>query len=227
MDIGILTSGGKDSLYSAYLASKKNKIKCLISFDSENKDSYMFHSANINLVKVQAELMNLPLIFLKTRGEKEIELEDLKNGILIAKDKYHIKGIVTGAVASSYQSERIGKICDELKLKCLNPLWHIDTEQYLKDLVKNKFGVIITKVAADGFDEKWLGREINNNFIEDLKKLNKRFKIHLAFEGGEAESLVLNCPLFKKKIVILESEKNMESKCCGELLIRKIKTKDI
>lgn len=223
MDIGILTSGGKDSLYSAYLASKNNKIKCLISFDSENKDSYMFHSANINLVKVQAELMDLPLIFLKTKGEKEIELEDLKNGILIAKEKYKIKGIVTGAVASSYQSERIGKICNELKLKCLNPLWHIDTEQYLRDLVKNKFEVIITKIAADGFDEKWLGRKIDNKFIEDLKELNKKFGIHLAGEGGEYESLVLNCPLFKQKIAVLESEKKMENKCCGELRIKKTK----
>src|SRR3989344_7180026 len=227
MDIGILTSGGKDSLYSAYLASKKNKIKCLISFDSENKDSYMFHSANINLVKVQAELMNLPLIFLKTKGEKEVELEDLKKGILTAKDKYHIQGIVTGAVASSYQSERIGKICNELKLECINPLWHIDTEQYLRDLVKNKFEVIITKVAADGFDEKWLGRKIDKKIVDDIKGLNKKFGIHLAGEGGEAESLVLNCPLFKQKIFVLDSEKKMESKCCGELRIKKIKTKDI
>ena len=71
-----------------------------------------------------------------------------------AKEKYQIEGIVTGAVASTYQASRIKKICDELNLECLNPLWQIDQIQLLKELVENKFEVIINGIAAYPLDEK-------------------------------------------------------------------------
>ncbi len=201
--VGVLFSGGKDSCYSAYLAKKQDyELTCLISVFSENKESYMFHTPNIKLVKQQSKVMNIPLIIKKTKGEKEKELKDLKLAIKKAKKKYKIEGIATGAVASNYQKSRIQKICDELNLKCFNPLWKKDEIKYLEEIVNSDFKVIVTGVFAYPLDKSWLGRKIDKKFIEDVKKLKEKYKIHPAGEGGEFETFVLNCPLFNKPLEV-------------------------
>jgi len=207
MKLSPLFSGGKDSVYVAYLAQQAgNELVCLISIYSENKDSFMFHTPSITKVEKQAEAMELPLIIQETKGEKEDELKDLETAIKKAKEKYQIEGITTGALQSVYQAERIQKICDKLNLKCINPLWQKDELRYLEELIKNKFKVIITGVAAYPLDEKWLGREIDIEFIKDTTELKEKYKIHPAGEGGEFETFVLNCPLFKKELKIKDKK---------------------
>lgn len=203
MKLGVLFSGGKDSVYSAYLAKKaEHELVCLITIISENKDSYMFHTPAIEKTKIQAEVMGLPLMIEKTKGEKEIELEDLERAIFNAKEKYGIEGVVTGAIHSVYQASRIQKICDNLKLECLNPLWRKDEEKYLENLLLDNFKIIVVGVFAYPLTEKWLGRIIDENFIEDVKKLKEKYKIHVAGEGGEFETFVINCPLFSRELKI-------------------------
>lgn len=206
--LGILFSGGKDSTYSAYLAKKnKYELTCLISIFSENKESFMFHTPSISKTKKQAEVMDIPLIIQKTKGKKEIELKDLEKAIKRAKKKYKIEGIVTGAVESVYQASRVQKICDKLELECFNPLWQKNQLELLEDLIKNNFKIIITGVFAYPLDKSWLGRKIDKKFIKEVKELNKKYKINPAGEGGEFESFVFNCPLFKKPLKIINTKK--------------------
>jgi asparagine synthase (glutamine-hydrolysing) len=146
--------------------------------------------------------MNLPLIIQKTKGEKEEELKDLEKAIKTAIKKYQIEGIVTGAIKSIYQSLRIQKICDSLNIKCINPLWEINELNYLNDIIENKFKVIVIGVFAYPLNQSWLGKEIDQQFIEEISKMNEKYKIHLAGEGGEFETFVLDCPLFKKPLKI-------------------------
>ena len=203
MKCAILFSGGKDSTYAAYLAKQNNHdISCLISIFSENPESYMFHTPSIEKVRKQAEAMNIPLIIENTKGLKEEELVDLENAIKKAIEKYGIKGVVTGAVASVYQASRVQKICDKLDLDCFNPLWQKDQFELLQNIIDNEFEVVITGVFAYPLDESWLGRTINEEFVKDIKKLHKMYKINPAGEGGELESYVLSCPLFSKKLKI-------------------------
>ena len=142
MKIAALISGGKDSLYATYQAGKKNELKCLITLKSVNPESYMFHIPNIELVKLQAKSMKVPLIFKKTLGVKEEELKDLENAVKQAIKKYKIKGLVSGAIESNYQKERIDNICKKLGIKSITPLWHINKNSYIKLLIK-KFSIII------------------------------------------------------------------------------------
>jgi len=203
----VLFSGGKDSCYSAYLAKKSGyELACLISIISQNKDSYMFHTPSIDKTKEQAKLMDIPLIIGKTKGKKEEELKDLEKVILQAIKKYKINTIVTGAIQSEYQALRIQKICKKLNLVCFNPLWEKDELSYLHELVENKFNVIITGVAAYPLDKSWLGRIINEKFISDSIELNNKHKIHIAGEGGEFETFVLDCPLFKRPLKVIDSK---------------------
>lgn len=203
MKLASLFSGGKDSVYSSYITKKQgNELVCLISILSKNKESYMFHTPSIEKTKHQAESMNLPLIIHKTEGKKEEELKDLEEAIKKAIKKYKIQGVVTGAIKSVYQSSRIQKICDKLNIKCINPLWQIDELNYLNDLIKNKFKVVITGVFAYPLNQSWLGREINSQFIQEITKLHEKYKIHPAGEGGEFETFVLDCPLFRESLKI-------------------------
>jgi ABC transporter with metal-binding/Fe-S-binding domain ATP-binding protein len=203
MNCGVLFSGGKDSAYAAYLAKKyRNNISCLISIISENPESYMFHTPSISKVRKQVEIMNIPVIIQKTKGQKEEELKDLEFVINKAKKEYKIEAVVTGSIKSAYQASRVQKICDNLELECFNPLWQKDQFELLLDLIEDKFKIIITGVFAYPLDESWLGREINEEFIKEVTTLYEKYKINPAGEGGEFETFVLNCPLFSKELKI-------------------------
>ncbi len=221
--LAALFSSGKDSCYAMYVMKKQNyDIKCLITIKSRNKDSYMYHTPNVDLVKLQAEALGIPLIMQETEGEKEKELDDLEKALLKAKKEFFIEGVVVGALFSTYQRDRVQRVADKLGLKVFAPLWHKDQLLLLKELIQNKFEVIVVHVAADGLDKSFLGRKLNDSLISDLVKLHQRNKINIAFEGGEAESLVLDCPMFKKKLRILEAEKIMQSENVGTYEISKV-----
>lgn len=203
MKLAVLFSGGKDSTLSAQLVKNQgHEISCLISIISKNKDSYMFHTPSISKVIKQSEVMGIPIVIQETEGKKEEELKDLKKAIKKALIEYDFEGIVTGAVQSDYQSSRIKKICDEFELKCLNPLWNKPPFELINEIIKNKFEVIITGVFAYPLDDKWIGRKIDFEFLKDVKELNKKYRVSPIGEGGEFESFVLNCPLFKRGLKI-------------------------
>jgi len=207
MKCGVLFSGGKDSTFAAFLAKKYgNEISCLITVVSKNPDSYMFHTPSILKVKKQAEVMKIPLLIQKTKGEKEEELKDLEFVIKEAKRKFKIEAIVTGSVESAYQASRVQKICDNLDLDCFNPLWQKDQFELLNDLITSKFRIIVTGVFAYPLNESWLGREINEIFIRDVTKLVEIYKINPAGEGGEFETFVLDCPLFSRTLKIKDKQ---------------------
>lgn len=218
MKVAALFSGGKDSTMAVYNAIKNGeKVEYLISMISENPHSYMFHVPNIHLTELLSEAMDIPIINMTTKGEKEKELEDLKNILTLLKAA-GIEGIYSGALSSTYQKSRIDKLCSELGLVSTAPLWHLDPKEYMLNIIKLGFEVIITSVSAEGFDKSFLGRKIDEELIRELEKLHDKYHIHLAFEGGEAETLVLDGPLFKKKVKILKS-KTLWDGDSGSLLV--------
>lgn len=207
MKAAILYSGGKDSTMALYKAIEDgHEIKYLLSLISDNPDSYMFHVANIHITELSAEAAGIQLQKKLTNGIKEEELEDLTEILKDLKDK-GIEAIYSGALFSVYQKSRIDKICRDLKLKSCSPLWHRDPIEYMEEIIDLGFEVIIISVSAEGLDESWLGKKIDRKALNEIINLNKKYGIHICFEGGEAETLVLDCPIFNKKIEIIESEK--------------------
>jgi ABC transporter with metal-binding/Fe-S-binding domain ATP-binding protein len=204
MQLGVLFSGGKDSTLALHLAAEKEEVVCLITILSKNKESYMFHTPNIDITALQAEALGLPQITKTTEGEKEKELSDLEDAIAEAARKFQIEGIVTGAVESVYQAERVQRICNRLGLWCFNPLWKHDQKALLEELLKKQFKVIISGVFAYPLDEKWLGKQIDTQLIDRLADLQQKYGLSPSGEGGEIETTVLDAPLFKKKIDVLD-----------------------
>jgi len=223
MKIGVLTSGGKDSLFAAFKALKQgNEIACLITLKPKNPESFMFHVPNLHLVPLQAKAMKTSLISMPSSGEKEKELIDLKKALMKAKKDYDIAGVVSGALASNYQKTRVDRICKELGLKSLAPLWHANPEKYLNELIEEKFDAIVVGIAALGLNESWLGRKLDKQAVKELIDLEKKLGFHAAFEGGEAETLVLSCPLFHGKTIrVLKARKELKNEFTGHYLVEK------
>ncbi|WGM90592.1 MAG: TIGR00289 family protein [Candidatus Bathyarchaeota archaeon] len=222
MQLAALVSGGKDSVLALYKAQQMgHEIKVLGTMVPKRSDSYMFHYPNIHITDYLAEALEIPLVKAKTSGIKEKELEDLKK--LIA--SLDVDGLVTGAIASVYQKKRIDNICDELGLKSIAPLWHQEPLGLMNELVSLRFKVIIVGVSAQGLDQTWLGQEINQETLQKFVELNKKYQISLVGEGGEYESLVLDGPIYKKSIEIVESEIDYKNDS-GVLIIKKAKLVD-
>jgi len=201
MKLAVLFSGGKDSCLALHKVLKQgHEILYLLNVFPETEDSFMFHKPDLNLLKKQAEELGIELIVKKTKGEKEKELGDLRK--LIGKIKDDVEGIVVGGIASSYQGKRIKKICDDLNLKFIAPLWDYKPEDIWKELLKEKFEVVLTKISCEGLEKKWLGEIIDDKKFLELKKLAEKYKFRIDFEGGEAETSVLYMPEFKNNIKI-------------------------
>ena len=158
----------------------------------------------------------------ETEGKKEEELEDLKKILKEAKEKYQIEGIITGALFSNYQRERIEKVADSLSLKIFSPLWHMNQETEVREIINKDFKFIITKVAADGLDKSWLNKVITEEDLKKLVNLNEKMGFNIAGEGGEFETLMIDGPIFNKKIQIEDFEIE-EDGIVGTLKIKKAK----
>ncbi len=219
MRLAALVTGGKDSILALYRAQQMgHTIEVLGTMIPKRSDSYMFHFPNIHLTDYIAQALEIPLVKAETSGIKEKELEDLKK-LLSSLD---VEGVVTGAVLSSYQKERIDQLCDELGIKSVAPLWHQDPLEIMNELIRLKFRVIMVGVYAYGLDQTWLGREINTETLEKLVELHEKYQISLVGEGGEYESLVLDAPIFKKSLEIVEAEASYENNS-GVLAIKKVR----
>lgn len=213
MRLGVLFSGGKDSSYALYLSLEQGfEVSCLITLRPSTPESYMFHHPNIDLTRLHAEAMGLPLILRETEARKEEELKDLAKALQEAKTKTGIEGVVTGAIDSDYQKTRIDRVTEETRLRSFAPLWRKNPSQLLSAQLAAGFRAIISGVNAYGFGKEWLGKPFNEETNLALLELRDRFGIHPSGEGGEYESSVLDAPVFKQKVIIDESSVEWDAK---------------
>ena len=209
MKLASLFSGGKDSTYAIYQAKQEgHNIECLVSIFPRSEESYFLHYPNISFTSLQSMAMKIPQILSRVNTtDPQIELEEMQKLLEKAKKDFGIEGIVHGGLFSDYQRTRFETIGNKLNLKILSPLWHVDQENYLNKLIDSKFKFIITSVTSAGLDETWLGREITRNDVGQLVLLSAKHGFNLTFEGGEAETFVMDCPLFYFPIRIIKANK--------------------
>lgn len=199
MRLASLFTGGKDSTYATRLAAEDgDEVAYLITMHPRRGDSWMFHTVNIRLAGMVAEAFSIEQVTASTSGEKELELEDLKR-ILSGLD---VDGVVSGAIASTYQRSRVDHICDELGLVHKAPLWGRDGRKLLGEMLSAGLVIIVTAVAARGLDQRWLGRMLDTESVEELAELNRRFGVDVCGDGGEMETLVLDAPWFRSRLEI-------------------------
>lgn len=202
----VLFSGGKDSTFALWCAiHQAYEVVCLLTIFPQRSDSWMFHYPGIEWTRLQAEAVGIPQVTSKASGAKEQELGAMKEALLRLKHTHGIDCVVTGGIASEYQRWRIERVCHDLGLRSVAPLWRTDPERLLTEQVEMGFEFILTACMAMGLGPDWLGRVIDSKAIDELKRISRRYGISLVFEGGEAETYVTNAPIFNRRIRIVEA----------------------
>ncbi len=206
MKCALLASGGKDCWLAAWYASSNGlDMRAVVTFIPRKTDSYMFHGINSKLVKKQARLAGIRHIQLPGSGDEKKELGELVLAFRKLR-KQGYKAVITGAIESEYQKERVERACAETGLVHFAPLWRKKQEQVLEELLDSGEDAVIVAVAADGLGEEWLGRKISGCKGELLQLTRKR-KISPIGEGGEFETFAFKSPLFKREMRIREKKK--------------------
>ena len=212
MKLASLFSGGKDSTYAIHVAKKQgHEVKCLLSVFPKSDESHLLHHPNMKWTKLQSQSMNIPQLTITSNSdETDDELSLIENLLQDAKEQFQIEGLVHGGIKSKFQKEKFENVCSKLHLTVIAPLWDTDPEHYMNELIDSKFNFIMTTVSSDGLDDSWLGKTISKSDILSLKHLSEKFGFNLNFEGGEAETFVINCPLFTNSIKINRSQKKWD-----------------
>jgi len=210
--LAALYSGGKDSTYAIYRAREMaHEVLCLITMHPVADDSPLFHYPNSWVTQYLAKAMQIPLISFSVGGRtKDDEAKALEGAIRQAKMIYQIEGIIHGGISSNYQKQAFEGICARQKVAAIAPLWNAEPEKYLGELVERGFSIIIVGVSAMGLEKEWLGKQIDKDALGRIAALSKKYGFNLTFEGGEAETLVIDCPLFRKKLQIKAANKHWD-----------------
>jgi len=184
---------------AAYLALGQGyKISHLVNFISQEFKRVSFHGTEARLIQLQSRAIGIPLLQKQTTWEEyEQEFKEAVRSLL----PRGIKGMVFGDIYLDEHKEWVERVCGELGVKAIEPLWNKDTEEVFASFIDAGFEAVIVSAQAELIDEGWVGQRLDRKFLAYLKAKN----IDLCGENGEYHTLVVNGPLFKRSIKIIES----------------------
>lgn len=195
-------SSGKDSCLALYKAIRQGyKIKYLFNFISHEYKRVTFHGAKAELVKLQAESIGIPLIQKETT---ETNYEEVFRKTLAELKEKDIHRIVRGDIHLIELRDWVEDICKSQGLGVVSPLWDRPAQDILKEFIDCGFKAVVTSAQASKLDKGWIGRIIDEKFMQDLSKIEE---VDLCGENGEFHSFVFDGPIFKKRIEITKTEK--------------------
>jgi diphthine-ammonia ligase len=205
MTVTALVSGGKDSIYSAYLADTQGwPVDELVTIAPENPDAMMFHTPNLELVGLQARAWRKAHRKLDVRGTGEAaELQALREAIDGDRGP-----VVAGAIESSYQWARLLRVADAVGRRVYVPLWRKDPGRVVREEIAAGLDIRLVHLAAEPLTPDLLGRRLDVPLVDELERRGREVRpVHVAGEGGEFETLVVDAPFFSERIEIEASER--------------------
>ncbi|ETV91095.1 hypothetical protein, variant [Aphanomyces invadans] len=228
MKVVALVSGGKDSIYSMMkCVSYGHEIVCLATLQpphaNEEVDSFMFQSIGTHIVEHIATCMDVPWVSHTLEGKSVStemgydttegdEVEDLLLLLQQVQQKFpDVDAVSSGAIFSNYQRTRVEHVCARLNLTSLAYLWRRDQADLMHEMIEHDVHSILVKVASMGLSpKKHLGKslaDMHSTFLD----LHDKYQFHICGEGGEYETLTLDCPLYKKRLVIDQAHIHVHS----------------
>lgn len=203
-----LWSGGKDSCFACYKAKQQgHRIISFINFTNADGTGSVSHGLSASIIQRQVVLIDIP--FLQKAMPQKGYRDAFKALLEELKTKEGIEGIVFGDIYLQEHRDWINKVCEELKVEPILPIWTQDTESLIKEIIGSGFKSIVVSVRKDILGEEWLGREIDDRFVKDLKALGN---IDLCGERGEFHTFVYDGPIFKKPVKFIIGEKVLKDK---------------
>ena len=221
MNVVASWSGGKDSCFACYKAIQEgHDVSHLLTMMSDPSKSN-FHMIRSDMLDAQSQTIGIPIV--KWTTTPDTYEQNFKKALLQMKAE-GVEGIVTGDVfdVALHEAGWLDRICKEVGLAPVRPLWHRDTQKILNEFINEGFKATLVRVKTDVLGMEWLGREINKELFDDLLKLGT---VDPCGEHGEFHTFVTDGPLFKKiRIEILESEK-VKLNGNGRLVIKRFEVK--
>ena len=209
MRIAVLSSGGKDSSAAWWWAMCRGwEITAIVTVDIQDGDSHMFQVPSTNWVERQALLANVPWVSVPAAGSVEDEIEALEQAL----SKLKIDGIVSGALRSDFQKQRLECMSQRLNIHSFSPLWHQTPIEHLKGMVEAGFQIMLTSVSCEGLDHTWLGHVLTESSLLELHALSKQHRFNVDGEGGEYETYVLGGPIWSRALRVEGSEEHTASR---------------
>ncbi|MFA5945214.1 MAG: diphthine--ammonia ligase [Candidatus Thermoplasmatota archaeon] len=201
MRVLALLSGGKDSVCAIETARGFGwDVAAALVLRPAEDDAWMFHTPNLDVVAGVAECLGLPLVEAEVRSGKVEEVEDLQRAVTAAKRELGLDGLVSGALASEYQRTRIDLVGHRAGLKSFAPLWHKQPRGYVDGLVAAGWDIRFSRTAADGVPSSWAGQRLDGAKVAAMA--GHRSRPHVAGEGGEYETLVLDAPCYGRRLIV-------------------------
>ena len=198
----VLFTGGKDSVYALHAAVKEGyDVRVLATVIPHYKYSMLYHQPRFEALLAQAQSTGIPL---ETIGlyEPQNEVGALRHLFKRTKGEYGVEAVVMGAVKSLFQLRAFREAAESLGLKVYAPIWGRDELDYMRGLLRGGVEFIIVSITSMGIPHSMLGKVFDETDLEKLSKLSEIYGFNLSFEGGEAETLVINAPLFKYRLVV-------------------------
>jgi len=193
-------SGGKDSCFACYRAMCNGyDISYLVNFISKEYKRVSFHGTEDKLIQLQAEALGMPLLQKETTGNGyEQEFKEAVRSLI----PEGIKGMIFGDIYLQEHKDWVERVCGELGIEAVEPLWGEKSEKILLEFMDAGFEAIIVSAKVDLFGKEWIGQKVNRDFFKYVKENS----VDICGENGEYHTLVVNGPVFKKKLEITESK---------------------
>ena len=225
MKVAVLYSGGKDSTFAIHHCIKKGwEIKYLISVKPTRRDCYLFHFATVEHTTELAKILGIKhIITTCSVANPEKEAEIIKGIVL----NDPVGAVVLGGIGlQKTQLISIQRALLPHGIEVFASHAELDHDELIKEMISQGYDIRITQIASAGLNANWLGRKLDYSSFEELKKLSLRYGFHIGGEGGYYDTLVVDGPIFNKKLVIEDAEKVIENEYCGYLKINKLAVVD-
>ena len=193
-------SGGKDCCFAYWKAiSRGLKVSYLVNSINDDPTKSMSHGLKPELLTSQAQAIEIPIF------QPKVSWGNYETGFKAALEELKLKGItglIAGDIYLQEHKEWVDRVCSEVSIKAVQPLWRMDTLQLLNDFIKAGFKTIIVSVKSKFLGKEWLGKQLDNDLAIELSQLAKNSNIDPCGEGGEFHTFVCDGPLFKKSVKI-------------------------
>jgi len=203
MRVAVSWSGGKDSCLAYYRAILRGfNVAYLLNIAVREHGEYRVHGLNPAVIRAQSQALGIPMIQRQASWET---YENVFKEAVRSLKKLGVEGVVFGDIWLEEHKEWIDKVCSELEVAPITPLWKNDPKHILEEFIENGFEALIVCIRADLLPKEMLGRKVDEHFLEDLCRFRDSRFVDLCGEFGEYHTLVINGPVFLKKLRILSS----------------------
>lgn len=223
MDAAILFSGGKDSTFALQHAREKGwNVKYLISVKPTRKDCFLFHYATVEQTMGMAKMLGIPHFYVKCKVADPVkEANIVKDVVESNQKKLKVDAVVLGGTGlQETQLKSIQNALRPLKVEAFASHAGEEHDLIMGQMLSKGYEILVTQIASDGLKD-WLGKKITKENFAQLKRDSIKYGFHIGFEGGYADTLVTDCPLYTHRLVIEDMSISFEDNYCGYVVINK------